>query len=74
MNEIVERTIAVRVNGERRLVPVGTILAQLVRDLNLTGKKFAVECNGDVIPRSRLSAVRLADGDTLEIVVAVGGG
>ncbi|MCD6042082.1 MAG: thiamine-biosynthesis protein ThiS, partial [Burkholderiales bacterium] len=42
--------------------------------LNLSGKKVAVERNGEIVPRSAHASTLLADGDRLEIVVAVGGG
>jgi len=34
----------------------------------------AVEKNGEIVPRSQYADTRLAEGDALEIVVAVGGG
>lgn len=40
----------------------------------LEGKKVAVERNGEIVPRSVHGSTLLADGDQLEIVVAVGGG
>ena len=43
-------------------------------DLQLAGKRVAVERNGEIVPRSRFSQTALAGGDRLEIVVAVGGG
>lgn len=50
-----------------------TISALLVK-LNLTGKRLAIEKNGEIVPRSQFDAVLLNDGDKLEIVGAVGGG
>ena len=35
---------------------------------------LAVERNGDIVPRGRHAETWLADGDRVEIVVAVGGG
>jgi len=46
----------------------------LVEALDLTGKRVAVERNGEIVPRSRHADVQLESGDRLEIVVAVGGG
>ena len=40
----------------------------------LVGKRLAVERNGEIVPKARHAEVKLADGDRLEIVVAVGGG
>ena len=42
--------------------------------LNLAGKRVAVERNGEIVPRGLHDRTTLADGDRLEIVVAVGGG
>ena len=50
-----------------------TILA-LVAALNLTGKRLAIEKNGEIVPRSQFDTVNISDGDKLEIVGAVGGG
>ncbi len=47
---------------------------RLLDALELSGKRIAVEKNGEIVPRSRYADTALADGDTLEIVVAVGGG
>ncbi|MEO7727422.1 MAG: sulfur carrier protein ThiS, partial [Burkholderiales bacterium] len=47
---------------------------QLLEQLNLADKRVALERNGEIVPRGRHADELLADGDTLEIVVAVGGG
>lgn len=49
-------------------------VAQLLEHMGLQGKRIAVERNGEIIPRSHFEQPLLADGDQLEIVVAVGGG
>jgi thiazole synthase len=61
------------VNGEPRRAAPGSI-AHLVRNLELDPAKVAVERNGEIVPRSTLGEVCLADGDVLEIVHFVGGG
>ena len=61
------------VNGESRRSGPGSI-ADLVRQLELDPAKVAVERNGEIVPRSTLADVPLADGDVLEIVHFVGGG
>ena len=50
-----------------------TILA-LISALNLTGKRLAIEKNGEIVPRSQFENVNVVDNDKLEIVGAVGGG
>ncbi|MCM5572332.1 sulfur carrier protein ThiS [Burkholderiaceae bacterium FT117] len=62
------------VNGEPRSLPESASVAELVAALELSGKRIAVERNGEIVPRSRYADVRLSQGDRLEIVVAVGGG
>jgi len=62
------------INGEPRTFPAPLTLAQLVESLDLTGKRIAVERNGEIVPRSQHASTQLASGDCLEIVVAVGGG
>jgi sulfur carrier protein len=42
--------------------------------MSLAGKRIAVERNGEIVPKSAHGATLVADGDRLEIVVAVGGG
>jgi sulfur carrier protein len=64
----------VTVNGTPRPVPEGTTVAGLVEAMSLAGRRIAVERNGEIVPKSQHPRVPLADGDRLEIVVAVGGG
>jgi thiamine biosynthesis protein ThiS len=66
--------ITVRINGEPRQFPQSLNIAGLIDAMSLTGKRIALERNGEIVPRSSYAAVHLADGDRLEIVVAVGGG
>ena len=66
--------IQVLVNGAARSFERPMLLADLVAALALAGKKIAVEKNGEIVPKSAHAATLVADGDRLEIVVAVGGG
>jgi sulfur carrier protein len=47
---------------------------ELVVELKLTGKRFAIERNGEIMPKSLFKQFIINDGDYLEIVGAVGGG
>ncbi len=49
-------------------------VADLVSELKIVGKRIAVECNGEIIPKSQYAETQLNDGDSLEVVGAVGGG
>ena len=64
----------ITLNGESRQLPDGSKAADLVRLLSLEGRRFAVEINGEIVPKSELPAHPLADRDVVEVVHAVGGG
>lgn len=49
-------------------------LLQLVQQLSLEGKRFAVECNEMIIAKSKLAQVTIQEHDKIEIIHAVGGG
>ena len=66
--------IELSINGELKRVPTPIDVAGLLDVLTLTGKKVAVERNGEIVPRSLYGGTALVQGDKLEIVVAVGGG
>jgi sulfur carrier protein len=66
--------IQVTVNGAAHRFERPLDVSALLSTLNLVGKKVAVERNGEIVPRSAHAGTVLADGDRLEIVVAVGGG
>jgi thiazole synthase len=67
-------TLAIVVNGEPRRVSGGLSVAAMLAELGLDSKKVAVERNLEVVPRSLLDEVPVADGDTFEVVRFVGGG
>ncbi len=66
--------ITVSINGEARQFPQTLSIAALLQEMGLTGKRVALERNGDIVPRSTFPTQQLSDGDRIEIVVAVGGG
>ena len=66
--------VSLTVNGAPRQFEQPLNCQQLLERLDLAGKRVALECNGEIVPRSRLAAHMLDTGDRLEIVVAVGGG
>jgi sulfur carrier protein len=66
--------ITLNVNGSARSIDSGANVTRLLEALELAGKRVAVERNGEIVPRSQYGNTALAEGDQLEIVVAVGGG
>ena len=66
--------IQVTVNGAAHRFEDAVDIAGLIERLELAGRKIAVERNGEIVPRSAHRSTLLANGDRVEIVVAVGGG
>ncbi len=66
--------ITVSINGASRQFPQAISVAALIEEMGLAGKRIALERNGEIVPRSAFATQQLAEGDRLEIVVAVGGG
>ncbi len=67
-------SLNITLNGEARVLAGPLSVADLLDQMNLTGKRLAVERNGEIVPRGRHADTALVEGDVLEIVVAVGGG
>ena len=64
----------VRVNGRDRDLPEGINLREYAASLGVNMASIAVAVNGEVVKRDKLASVELTEGDTVEIVRAVGGG
>ena len=64
----------VRVNGEDRELPESVNLREYVSSLGVNMASIAVAVNGEVVKRDDLPSVELVEGDSVEIVRAVGGG
>ncbi len=66
--------ITLQINGVSQTFERNLNVAEIIQRLALAGKKLAIEYNGELVPRSRYGECHVADGDRLEIVMAVGGG
>lgn len=68
--------MVVSVNGERRELPAGATVAELVALLSNApeGGGVAVAVAGEVVPRGAWSTTELTDGALVEVVAAVQGG
>ena len=63
------------VNGvARSLASPPATVGDLVRALQLGGKRIAVERNGEIVPKGRYEDTSVGPDDRFEIVGAVGGG
>lgn len=48
--------------------------ADLVAEQNISQKRFAIEADGNLIPKTQFDTSQLTEGMQIEIVIAVGGG
>jgi len=68
------RPLQVHVNGEIKELTEGTLLSELLTQLNLPVQRIAVEHNRTVVRRADWEGIVLREGDRVEIVHFVGGG
>ena len=64
----------VTANGDRVELAEGAGLIELFDHLGVGAKWVVAEVNGEAVPRSEMNALRLNDGDRVELVRAVAGG
>lgn len=64
----------IQLNGEPFELADAQTVADLLIRLDLTGRRVAVELNQDIVPRSQHGETVLHEGDSLEVVHAIGGG
>lgn len=60
-------------NGQSKETSCQNLL-QLIQELSLEGKRFAVEMNEMIISKSKLEQTHISEQDRIEIIQAVGGG
>lgn len=61
-------------NGEPRQVSEDATLTDLLATLDLQNRRYAVEINEELIPRSEHATHTLNADDRVEVVQAIGGG
>lgn len=71
---MIDAVIEITVNGTAHRLDKRLDISSLLERLELAGRRLAVERNGEIVPKSAHGRTLIADGDRLEIVVAVGGG
>ena len=67
-------SVRVRVNGEDRVVPPSTSVADLLGELGVSIPRVAVEFNREILPKPSYASTILREDDRLEVVQFVGGG
>ena len=66
--------LSLLVNGEPLFVRSECTVEGLLDEMGLTGARIAIAVNRNVVPRSTYPSHRLATGDRIEVLEAVGGG
>ena len=61
-------------NGSEFKVEEQSTVLTLIDQLGLAGKRYAIELNKEIIPRSLHAETSLQAGDKIEVVQAIGGG
>ena len=61
-------------NGQPYPLRPESSVADLLHLLEVSGKRIAVELNGDIVSRARFADTTLSPMDRVEIVHAIGGG
>ena len=64
----------ISLNGNTQSYEDGLLVSQLIEQLELSGKRLAVEINREIVPKSLHGQTPLQEGDCIEIVHAIGGG
>jgi thiamine biosynthesis protein ThiS len=66
--------LQIHVNGEVRDCPSGSTVGDLLRELEITKERVAVELNLEIIDRKDFELRGLKQGDRVEILSFIGGG
>ena len=64
----------IQVNGDSIQLQEGTTITALIDQMELGGRRVAVELNLEIVPRSQHPETVLSEGDRVELVHAIGGG
>lgn len=64
----------IQLNGKPHELPEAATVASLIDQMQLTGRRVAVEINEEIVPRSRHGEHQFQPGDNVEVVHAIGGG
>lgn len=66
--------IQIELNGQPHALAADASISDLLEQLGHAGRRVAVEVNRAIVPKSQHPEHRLADGDVVELVHALGGG
>jgi thiamine biosynthesis protein ThiS len=63
-----------RINGEARVLPDGSTIADLLESFSLPAKSVLVERNGEPVGRDHFGYQQIQEEDRIEIINMVAGG
>lgn len=63
----------VKING-KEIDVAGKTISEYLYTTQYDPKRIAVECNGDIVPKTKYDEILIKDGDSIEVVSFVGGG
>jgi sulfur carrier protein len=66
--------VIVEINGEKKELPDGVSVTELLEQMGIRPGRVVVELNKDVVSKSVHRSTYLKNGDCVEIVHFVGGG
>lgn len=66
--------IEIELNGEKREIPAGLTVRDLMHHLDLKPEQVAVELNREILKRGTWREHPVKEGDVIEVVHFVGGG
>ena len=61
-------------NNKPEILFDGSTVKKLLENKNIKNKYYAVEINRKIIPKSDHETYVIKDGDSIEIITAIGGG
>ena len=68
------KKIKIKVNGKMKSIPNNYKVSNLLRDINISLKKVAIELNQEIIDKKKIDKMILKKNDKIEIVHFIGGG
>lgn len=64
----------IMLNGETFQCDDNATLQDIARAMSLVGKRYAIELNKEIVPKTEHEHTTLSTGDIVEVVQAIGGG
>jgi len=68
------KKIKIRLNGKNKNIINGYKLYDLIKELDLSLQKVAIELNRKIVDKKKVKNIKLKDKDNIEIVHFIGGG